>query len=347
VGNLQGWGNLLFLHTLRSLGQASGELAKQVEFRLMIAAFFESCDLHLELSKTVQAHGVTSLEQLAAMGPEALEEACVQSAKLMASQLSARLSELQFLSPPIRARRTGNRRDFMVALAEMIGDPAADPRQRSKLFDDEVQLLFDRNAGHITDGWGNVCHSPTELWCGFDASAYPGMQLRENRVLQLLKYGAKPLAASIAQKQAVFANILHQGYSFLASRGRAAPATLDLYCPLGSFFTSLQAQDAGWAAVLEPDETGFRGFVSFAPTSLTDWPDQCWCAHGFLFGGGIGAAGGGESTDSPVVRVRSAPADDRGLHTAVKLHDATLLLHGTFRLFALLACSCNLFLRSI
>jgi hypothetical protein len=207
------------------------------------------------------------------------------------------------------AARAGNRRDFMVALPERVGDAAADVEQQVA---PEVQKLFNTNPDAIKNGWGKVCNAPDEFWDHADAYAYPGMEQAENRLMHLFEHAAKPLSLSMQRKEQTYANILHRGYSLLAQRGAAAGPADDLYCALRTCFTSLEEGDGGWAGVLEPDETGFKGFTSYAPTSLSAWKAYCWKECGFAFGGG-------EVTDSPVVCVKSAPADGRGLHTAVKL----------------------------
>jgi len=296
-----------------------------------LEAFFETLGLHRTLAREVAAGGVTTLEQLAGAGKAALQAAVQQAMPALVELLCLRASRLQFTKVAEEAARAGNRRDFMVALPERVGDAAADAEQQVA---PEVQKLFDANPGAIKDGRNKVCDAPAEYWRFVDAAAYPGMGQEENRLMQLFKHAAKPLALSMQRKEPTYANVLHRGYAFLAQRGAAAGPADDLYCAQHTFQTSLENQDGGWANVLEPDETGFKGFTSFAPTSLTAWDASFWKEGGFAFAGG-------EVTDSPVVRVKSAPpcsflnSRNTGTRRCTPVHA------GTRRYTRVPACSCG------
>ena len=288
-------------------------------------ALLETLAMHCVLALEMQAAGIETLEDLVGAGKPALAAVVQRVVPHIVEQLSVRLAALLFTKPTagMGHRPDGSRRNFMVALQEMVGEPAADAEQQ---VEQETRRLFAANPGTIVDGLRQVCITHLDLWRHADAWNYqplPGaggelaLGQDENRLLYLFKFAAKPLSRSLEWKDPAYANTLHLGYSLLAERGQAAGAAVDLYCPLLSFFTSLCAQDDQWEGVLEPDETGFCGFTSFGPTSLDDFPSGCWAEGGFtsnLHGGVI---------DSPIVRVKSAPADDRGQHTAVKLGLAT------------------------
>ena len=65
----------------------------------------------------------------------------------------------------------------------------------------------------------------------------------------------------------------------------------ELYMPLRGWTKlklDLQNQDEGWANIMEPDHTGFKGFTCPAPILLQDWnmngSTQTWNEEGMRWG---------------------------------------------------------------
>jgi hypothetical protein len=290
--------------------------------RIDTSAFFETLGLHDKLAEAMNQHGVRSLRDLAqaeSVSSAALDAAVQDCAGVIRALLRERLPKLQFTCPRDDSGKTGNRRDFMVALTEKVGYPVADEDEAAVCMRLQVEKLFRDNKGQIIDSEGDRARKiqgtshkcPQEFRAYARSVPFDGLDEEDNLLMHLFQHAAKPLAKSVQECSPDYACILHRGYSVLATRGAQASVAHDLYQPLRDFPSSLCQQDGGWAHVLEPDETGFRGFTSLAPTSLQSWPGRYWTEEGFSFGGNV--------IGSPVVRVKSGAADDRGLHTAIQL----------------------------
>jgi hypothetical protein len=227
------------------------------------AAFFETLHIHSTLACVLEDEGARTLEDLAAMEPADMDAAVGRALPVIASLLSRRAKQLRFTRASSEEARAGNRRDFMVALPERVGDADDDSEAGVER---EVRRLFELNPGKVQVGSGGAVADVDDFWRFVDSRAFPGMGFEENRLLSLFKFAAKPLARSMERSENTYANVLHRGYTLLAARGAAAEVAVDLHQPLHTFPLSLCMQDGGWETLLEPDETGFRGFTSFAPT---------------------------------------------------------------------------------
>jgi hypothetical protein len=290
------------------------------EFEALFEAFFDTLRLPRELAKAVQKHAaarsvkVETMQDLAALAPAARREAVSSAVARIAELLDKRLAGMHFKTDLEEEAVEGTRREFMVALSERIGDQPTS-ENREKLVEIEATKLFEDNPTAV-----KIRGSPVTTAAGFFAKVdswhaeVENFNQEDNRLMQLFKMAATPLAESVKNRQTTYAGLLHRGYSFLVKRAlRAAEdgGGVDLYHPLHSLASCLEDQDKQWKGMLEPDQTGFRGFTSFAPTSLTDWGTS-WHASGL-------ALPHCAPVESPVVRFKSSQGDDYSLHAPVSL----------------------------
>ena len=89
-----------------------------------------------------------------------------------------------------------------------------------------------------------------------------------------------------------------------------------LYCHLHGGQASLTSDDLGWAALEQPDRTGFRGLTCSALVLGTCFPNQ-FTETGYRLGSAQGGAFKWSSPyDSDVVCFESAAEDTHGVHAA-------------------------------
>ena len=109
-------------------------------------ALLETLAMHCVLALEMQAAGIETLEDLVGAGKPALAAVVQRVVPHIVEQLSVRLAALLFTKPTagMGHRPDGSRRNFMVALQEMVGEPAADAEQQ---VEQEMRRLFAANPG--------------------------------------------------------------------------------------------------------------------------------------------------------------------------------------------------------
>jgi hypothetical protein len=136
------------------------------------------------------------------------------------------------------------------------------------------------------------------------------------------------VGAALAEGSDRYAALTHALYGVLAAKARAtAELAPKCYWPITTVSLSqtqrvdhrlgLAETDRRWHRILEPDDTDFCGFTTFAPMDLVQADERLYSPDGLQV---LTKGGKFYTTNSDVVCFESAPAERGGkvLHTAVK-----------------------------
>ena len=140
------------------------------------------------------------------------------------------------------------------------------------------------------------------------------------------------IGVALSEGSPRYAALTHAGYNALARKakeGSVAPKCY-FYVTDSQHQAGLGDTDPRWLSILTPDETGFRGFTSYAPVNLTKATDWFYSPGG-LKGNYCGSS---YATDSDIICFESA-APEQGhkvLHSAVDIADEVQFMHPPFTL---------------
>jgi hypothetical protein len=231
-----------------------------------------------------------------------------------------------------------SRGQFRIALSDAIGPES----KLTRTWRDDFKQCMDAGMEKAGQTYEQIPHFETletfikavreGVHCGgLQLLLECGFNEEEAVIVEAIK--AAPIAAEIgrtlARRDDRYAALIHAGYNVLSERATRAVA------PKCFWFVKDQAHGQGlanndprWSSILEEDETGFRGFTSYAPLEFAEAHSLTYSAQGMRLRHSPGVW---YTVGSDVVCIEStAPEDDQGM-----IHSAVLIAKGSWRTFML------------
>lgn len=151
-----------------------------------------------------------------------------------------------------------------------------------------------------------------------------GFSLTEAECIQVMRHPFVGLAVgqSMQERSSQFVAFVHTAcHALFRQLGRTHAIAPKCYAHLSSSAIALADRDSRWRKILEPDDTGFRGFTSYTMLVVRSSSPKLYAPEGLK---GLPAGSlqrGSAPVDSAVVCFESSPPEDGGelLHSLVAM----------------------------